>query len=120
MGRMRHHAIVVTCWDETELIAARAAALTAGCAVTLIGPPTTNGYVSFLVVPDGSKEGWPESDRGDTARDTFVAWIRAHTYGDGSNRYDWAEVQYGDDDLESRLLRSGDDDESALLRGPGA
>lgn len=58
MGYMRHHAIIVTSWTGDALVPARQAALS-------IFPPdqvsgivngAMNGYASFFVGPDGSKE----------------------------------------------------------------
>lgn len=72
-----------------------------------------NGVASFFVAPDGSKEGWPQSDEGDQKRARFVEWMRACAYEDGSSPLDYAEVQYGDDDCEARIVNSGDDDYKA-------
>lgn len=95
MGYMRHHAIVVTTWDAKKINAARDEAVRLGNVCTLVCPSPSNGYQSFLVVPDGSKEGWPESDKGDGARAAFIGWLSAQDYEDGSSPYDWVEVVYG-------------------------
>lgn len=111
MGYIRHHAIVVTGMDEwtgfkTEALAtihdAHAAALAAGCAVvTPVAGPGVNGYSSFLVAPDGSKEGWDDSDSGDAARGRFIAWLR-----DANGYFSWAEVVLGSDDQEAVIERN--------------
>lgn len=108
MGYQRHHAIVVTSYDEVRIKAAHAEAQRLGCMVTPIIGVAVNFYHSFMIGPDGSKQGWDESDAGDARRDAFAEWLDAQAFGDGSSPYDWAEVQYGDDNLESRLVRSGD------------
>ncbi len=36
-----------------------------------------NGYLSFFVAPDGSKEGWSESQNGDEAREKLTLWLDA-------------------------------------------
>lgn len=56
-----------------------------------------NGYCSFMVAPDGSKEGWDASETGDQRREAFVKFLRdkrttGHLY------VDFVEVLYGDDD----------------------
>lgn len=110
MGYIRHHAIVVTGRHEWTIDAslpdiheARAAAIDAGCAVvTDVAGPGVNGYSSFLVGPDGSKEGWDSSDAGDQARDRLIAWLRKR--GEGGY-YSWAEVVLGDDDQEALIER---------------
>jgi hypothetical protein len=98
MGYIRHHAIIVTCWSGESLGEARDAALRLGCAVTNIPDEVVNGYVTFAIIPDGSKEGWAESDEGDTRRERFKDWLMVNLYEDGSSRYEWVEVVYGHDD----------------------
>jgi hypothetical protein len=107
MGYMRHHAILVTSWDGDRVAAAGFAAMDAGCSVTeIVGPTNPNGYYTFVATPDGSKEGWSESLAGDRSRDQFVQWLRAQVYEDGSSPFAWAEVQYGDDDGDDRVVQS--------------
>jgi hypothetical protein len=112
MGYMRHHAIVVTGW-ESAAVKAREAAYDIACDVeemrvaqgpilhvTELSPLAMNGYRSFLVCPDGSKELWADSEFGDLWRARFIDWLKA----DGG--VSWAEVQFGDDGGDNRLLRS--------------
>jgi hypothetical protein len=61
-----------------------------------------NGYRTFMVPPDGSKEGWRESEDSDNRRDTFLEWLEEHQDGWLS----WAEVQYGDEAGDQRVLRA--------------
>lgn len=65
----------------------------------------TNSIKSFFIAPDGSKEGWDTSDRGDAAREELIDWMwtRGHGY------LDWAEIQFGDDARESKLVRDSDE-----------
>lgn len=101
MGYMRHHAILVTGWgDAIESLHARAEEMFHGVAwVSPLSPPQINNYRSFFVAPDGSKEGWATSDAGDAAREDFILSI-----GD-SDCSAWAEVQFGDEDGDDRILR---------------
>ncbi|MGI9410256.1 MAG: hypothetical protein ACR2OV_09295, partial [Hyphomicrobiaceae bacterium] len=64
-----------------------------------------NGYRTFLIPPDGSKEGWAESEEEDERRNSFVAWLEAQCYEDGSSPLAWAEVQYGDEQGVSKICR---------------
>lgn len=115
MGYIRHNAIVVTGMHEWShdsslltIFDAHVAAENAGC--RLVSPvvgPGTNGTSSFLVAPDGSKEGWTESDEQDQARDRFVAWLREQ---DPEGYFDWVEVVLGSDDQEALIERSGYDE----------
>lgn len=80
--------------------------------VSNVTPETTNGYRAFLVPPDGSKEGWDESERGDERRAQFVKWLRSYSYSDGSSPLDWIEVQFGGDDDDANIINHNHD-------GPG-
>lgn len=105
---MRHHAIVVTSWQDEAIEAAHAQATALGMQVSNIVDGVTNGERSFFVAPDGSKEWWPDSDAGDERRAEFVAWLRK---AEGRSWWlRWAEVQYGDDDRQTLVLRHSDDD----------
>jgi hypothetical protein len=107
MGYMVHHAIVVTSWDKRAIEAARAKAVELFSAFSLFhGEPNlvsamhkgvVNECYSFLVAPDGSKEGWEESIVGDAAREGFVAWLEAQRHEDGSTSVHYAEVKFGGD-----------------------
>ncbi len=110
MGYMRHHAIVVTsCFEDKILEVHGAARFLFKGNVTSITGPVINGYRSFMVAPDGSKEDWSESEEGNTKRDEFIAYMKTFCYEDGSSPLDWAEVQFGDGDGDNKILRSDDD-----------
>jgi hypothetical protein len=111
MGWTRHHAIVVTAWGE-GIFAARddiARLASAGIAVSGVTRLTTNGYQSFLVAPDGSNELWHASDAGDACRAQIKDYLRSLAYDDGSTRFAWVEVQFGDDEeLETIIVNDSD------------
>lgn len=104
MGHMRHNAIIVTSWDKDLLIEAHTVAKKNFKQITPITPEAVNGYVSFLIAPDGSKEGWDHSDRGDRARATFLRWLNSRRYDDDSITLDWIEVQFGGDEKIAEIL----------------
>ena len=101
MSRYVHKAIVVTSWHEEGIGAAREVAIGHGLPVSSIVGPVLNGFRSFLVAPDGCKEGWPDAENSDAARSIFIAWLKAQTDVDGSSRFAWVAVQF-DDNLYSR------------------
>ena len=98
MGYIRHNAIIVTSSKRDGLEAAANHARELG--LTVIGPsePLMNRYQTILVVPDGSNEGWAESDAGDAQRAAFRKWLEEQVYEDGSSWLEWAEVAFGRDD----------------------
>lgn len=110
MGYMRHHAIVVTSWSEEAVKAGHAKAVALGCTVSEIVDSKMNGYTSFLIAPDGSKEGWGESNDGDGRRMAWIAWARTTLYEDGSGPLDWVEVRFGGDDDSAEVTSHADED----------
>ena len=105
MGYIRHHAIVVTSWDDSCIVDAHLKAIEIfGELVSCIVKSKINGYVSFFIAPDGSKEGWSGSADGDKNREKFIKWINSKAYTDGSNVYSYAEFFYGDDENQSEIV----------------
>jgi|SRR6478609_4114509 len=100
MGYIRHHAIVVTGSNsynakqgkgEFDKVHTKAKKIF-GNMVSEIIASDVNGYLSFLIAPDGSKEGWPDSNEGDERRAQFVEYMKKN------NPCDYVEVMYGDDE----------------------
>lgn len=100
MGYIKHHTIIVTDWNDDIKITHQKAVEIFGQLVSPIIPGLVNNQASFFVAPDGSKEGWLDSDKCNDNRDKFI------TYMLSEGRGDFAEVIFGgDDDIES-VLRS--------------
>jgi hypothetical protein len=54
--------------------------------------PVINGYRTLFIGPDGSKEGWKDSDEGDRRREKFLQALKSDEY-----RLDeWLEVVFGE------------------------
>lgn len=104
MGYVAHNAIVVTSWDLKALTAAYDQAAEMGLISTDVEASPINSYWTFLVVPDGSKEGWNDSELGDHRRLLFKDWLRSQRYEDGSSALEWAEVRYGSDDRDAEVV----------------
>ena len=104
MGYIRHHAIIVTSWDKDLLVKAYFKAFEYNNQITPITDGVINGYCSFLIVPDGSKEGWPESDDGDISRKKFIEWLELQKYDDGSSSLSYVEIQFGDDNGVTKII----------------
>ena len=118
MGYMCHHAIIVTSCMEDQIEKARKMILKlqpktsdkliidGGNWVSPISPKTTNGYRSFFIAPDGSKEGWDESNRGDSFRDKVIKILDSFAYEDRSTCLEYVEVQYADDGENNKVTRA--------------
>lgn len=96
MGTMHHNAIIVTSWNREKLDEAHKTAIGLMPHVSGMVEGTINGQFSFAVLPDGSKEEWPESDVADSARAALIKWINSQAYEDGSNCLEYAEISFGD------------------------
>ena len=105
MGYIRHHSIAVTsCIDELLAQAHKEASIIFGDKVSGIIRSGTNNYQSFFISPDGSKEGWDASRRGDEQRAALIAYIESLKYEDGSNSVKYCEFFFGDDEGLSKIV----------------
>ena len=98
MGHILRHTVIVTSWSGDELAKAHTKAQELGVLTTPIIASTVNGYAHFVVLPDGSKEGWALSAAGDERRAALLEHLRSAAYEDGSSCLEWFEVSYGSDD----------------------
>lgn len=120
MGYTRHHAIIVTSYDRKKLERARRKAksifkehlhpddevhLKKLIPISNIVESSINGWYSFFIAPDGSKERWIESKRGDLARKELVQWIDSQKYEDNSSPLSFVEVFYGDDNGRCEVVK---------------
>ena len=111
MGYYVHHAIVVTISDYGEkhqkpsVVHQKAKGIFFDDVSPLVD--SKMGFYSFLVGPDGSKEGWAQSDEGDEKRSEFISYLEELPHDDGSSPVNWVEIQYGGDDptINTKILR---------------
>jgi hypothetical protein len=108
MGWIRHHGIVVTGDTDNDRLA-KAHKLAKSIFPEIV-PGTVNCSGSFLIPPDGSKEGWAHSDEGDARRDLFVK-------GMADNRCSWIEYDHDIDNATARIVRSSSDPTSGAANG---
>lgn len=105
MGYIRHQAIIVTGSDYSDIGGVHSTALARDKAVELDLPCSeivqsfANGYTSFLIAPDGSKEGWGMSNEQEGKRLEWMRWAN----GCGAS-FDWACVTFGGDDYDLATL----------------
>lgn len=102
MGYMRHTALLVmTSRDlEREDVGQRVAefreSMEPRFRPLLVGPipSVVNNYAIYAFLPDGSKEGWTDSDKGDQYRLAFRALF-------AQEHAETCEVDFGGDDLRT-------------------
>lgn len=115
MGYMRHHTIVVCSFDKKLITKVQKKAekifkkffkndYILNPIVSNIYYTIINRYYSFFIAPDGSKEGWEHSSLGDEARKEIIEYIKSLAYEDGSNAISYAELFFGDDEGEAKIL----------------
>ncbi len=106
MGYTRHHAIIVSSWNEELLMQAYKEAIAIfGKQVSNVVDSEVNKIQTFFVGPDGSKRGWPEADLSDKKRDKFIQYLDSREYEDGSNCLRYCMVMYSDDNGGSVVRR---------------
>lgn len=98
MGVENNNAVIATTWNREEVKRIRqwVEELTNMKSLFLFGEEEINGKTTVVMVPDGSKEGWVESDAGDALRDRFIAELEKANYDDGSNPWKFVEVGFGE------------------------
>lgn len=111
MGSISHHAIVVTgSTDNGNWVAkARRKAGAIFPRVSAVTREQNEGFESFFIPPDGSKEGWEDSNIGDERREEFKTWLDSTRYEDNSSPLQWVEVQFHDNDGNNIIVRHSDD-----------
>lgn len=116
MGYIRNETIVVSGWDDARVLRAHSAAAAIfdshriGRLVSGLTQHITNGGAAFFIAPDGSKEGWHDSDVAEAARKEFIGWLKTD---EARKLYlDWALIILGGDDGEFSVLQSTTDLES--------
>jgi hypothetical protein len=109
MGYIAHNAIICTAWDEKRLKVARdqAVSIFGGTVSEIVSSPI-NGYKSFFVAPDGSKEGWYDSDKGDEKREEFCRWLD-NEWSNSDLWIDYVGVRYGGDEPEHACIEKNMD-----------
>lgn len=112
MGRIKHNAIIVTCGQDIVSIVWDKANEVFESKVTNIVSGVSNDYFSFLIVPDGSKEGWNNSDKWDSKRDYYFKWLEEYELTDSNLKgiigtyVDCIEVYFGGDDEIAHIVRT--------------
>ena len=98
MGVENHNAVIATTSDPVLVEKMRywIADLEELSERFLVGPKIMNGCITIVLVPDGSKEGWHESDESDALRMAFIKRIKEDDYEDGSSPWRWLEIGFGE------------------------
>ena len=116
MGYMKHHAIVMVAGDHHKQpdVAAFRESLPARWRPLVIGPigSVINDYHLYAFLPDGSKEGWTDSDDGDIYRERFRA-LFAFRHAGGSSPFAGVQISLSEDFRQDSFERFPDNGERA-------
>lgn len=104
MGYIRHHTIIITSFDHKTILEVTREAKKIFSSLVSNVIKSMNGFESFFIAPDGSKEGWEDSDFADRGRKQFIKFIKSKTCMDGSNPISFVEIFYGDNDGECKII----------------
>lgn len=101
MGYIRHDlACIVVSEEKVPEIESWRECLSADAARFVVGPVVgVNGYVSYAVLPDGSKEGWGTSNDLDGVRDMLLGFAKSGRWSD-----DGIQVRFGGDDPDAMIM----------------
>ncbi len=102
MGMFMHHAIIVG-QEKMGRIRGKAIEIFGPVGVSEIVSGVRNHYQSVFIAPDGSKEGWHESNEWNEKRAKMVKWLKENDRG-----LDWAEVQFASEygKADDKILNS--------------
>ena len=103
MGNINHNAIVITGWNHNEVQEAQVKAVellypicaTEKALVSEIVYGEVNGYSSFFIAPDGSKEGWELTKELNSARLQILDYVKNNL-----RSCDYTHVVFGGDHIK--------------------
>lgn len=86
-------AILKAWWKARKLIGQRL--------VTPIYLATCNGYQTFFIIPDGSKEGWEDHIDYCNKREELMKWLKSfENKEDGHNVYAYFKARYDEESIK--------------------
>lgn len=103
MGYIKHDAIICTSWDVKYLTPVHEKAVELfDDMVSDVTNGTSNGQVSFFIAPDGSKEGWEDSNACDQLRADFLRFLKEQ-----NGFVDYVSIRFGGDDDQVSVYAGG-------------
>jgi len=112
MGYVVHKAIVLTAFDDEIEYFHQKARNILGKQCSPIVKSIANGYASFFIATDGSKDGWETCEESNVKRNRFLEWVESN-----GNQYscDWVEIEYGaDSNAHAKVVRDSKYDSREL------
>lgn len=112
MGYIRHDALLIVVGLDKGLVAEIEAfreEMPDSARKHLLGPVYgVNAYVSYALIPDGSKEGWGDSDQMDEWRERLLELVKNDAALENGSYPVWVHLQFGGDDAATRVVETAD------------
>ena len=102
MGYIRHDAVIVTSGKSLTDCHEKAVEFCGDLVSEVIH--SINGQESFFIAPDGSKEGWFESDNAESNRQHFLRWLKENSGDEHSFWPDYLFLNFGGDGNEAVIV----------------
>lgn len=98
MGVINHNAVIATTWSDKEFnrVGEWIGNLTREQRALFVTNKNQFGDVTIVMTPDGSKEGWEDSNECDKIREEFTTLLESRACEDGSNAWKYVEVSFGE------------------------
>lgn len=116
MGYIRHHALIVTSCFEGVMEETHNQAIEIAKKhkkehlVSPIINSRMNSYETFMIIPDGSKEGWEDSETGNDIRSKLISYMKNRAEQDDCYFMPgWVLVQYGDEEGMTKIVSHSDE-----------
>jgi hypothetical protein len=108
MGTINHTALILTSLFVEKITEAHKVAVSIfGELATPLIPYVVNEGMSFMIAPDGSKEGWSQSDNRDHDQAEFISWVNdTFNYieeGERNQFIEMVEVTFGEYDKDGKV-----------------
>ena len=102
MAYIKHHSIVITALEPVFI--KNLIVFCKSIDLKFIGPSKDmmNDYRTICIPPDGSKEGWEDSQIGDRKRELLKRWLKSCEKS--GIFFDWVEVSYSPDNKKSLIV----------------
>lgn len=98
MGYTKHHAIIVSSWNDKALKEIHQTAFNIfDKQVSSIVRGQVNLTDTFMIGPDGENDDHPGSEIHDEKRFEFICYLENYKYEDGSSCISFVELSYGDE-----------------------
>lgn len=98
MGVINHNVVIGTTWSEEEFnyVGEWVGNLKPELSALFVTNKNKFGDITIIMTPDGSKDGWEDSNECDKLREEFINLLDSRACEDDSNAWKYVEVSFGE------------------------